>query len=101
MRYWGNVSYSYYLAHGITLKAIAISVERFLPVHHSLFIYLLAMTFGMVATWVSASLLYVLVEKPISLAPSKRRGIGSVTPVAPFRWWLRRERTAAETLGNS
>lgn len=71
LRYWGNISYSYYLAHGITLKAISKILERVHTQDHPLFLYGSALLLGLIATWITGSALYLLVEKPFSLAPNK------------------------------
>ena len=72
VRYWGNISYSYYLAHGITLKALATLVERVRPERHPILMYFGVLAAGLVATWVSASVLYLLVEKPLSFTAKKQ-----------------------------
>lgn len=81
LRYWGNISYSYYLAHGITLKAIAKILERYQSQGHPLVIYCSALLLGLIATWVTGGALYLLVEKPFSLAPDKKH-LTSARPVA-------------------
>jgi peptidoglycan/LPS O-acetylase OafA/YrhL len=101
MRYWGNISYSYYLAHGITLKALATLLARLQLQSHPVLTYFMALAIGLVATWVSASVLYLLVEKPLSLAaPKKQRAHAGAAVLGPLPWWLRKGRTAAETAGN-
>jgi peptidoglycan/LPS O-acetylase OafA/YrhL len=100
MRYWGNISYSYYLAHGITLKGMARLLERMQPAHHPVLIYFATLVAGLAATWVSATVLYLFVEKPLSLTPRKRRASVSAAMVASFPWWLRKSRAAAETSGS-
>ena len=62
LRYLGNMSYSYYLVHGLTLQAVALVWRKAgLPFSY----FLLVLGFG--ATWVSASLLFFSVEKRFSL----------------------------------
>jgi peptidoglycan/LPS O-acetylase OafA/YrhL len=64
IRYLGNMSYSYYLVHGLTLQAVALVWRKAgLSFSYSL----LVLGFG--ATWVSASLLFFFVEKRFSLQP--------------------------------
>ena len=100
MRYWGNISYSYYLAHGLTLKAMATLLARLQPQHHPVLVYFAALVAGLTATWVSASLLYLFVEKPMSLTPKKKRARIGAAVLASFPWWLRRSRSAAATSDN-
>ena len=69
IRYLGNMSYSYYLIHGLTLEALAIVfVALRLPTSSPL-IVLLALLVGFAATWVTSSALFFLVERKYSLKP--------------------------------
>jgi exopolysaccharide production protein ExoZ len=97
MRYGGNISYSYYLAHGVTLKGMATLLARLHPEHHPVVTYCAALVAGIAATWVSATLLYLFVEKPLSLTPKKERAGTDAAVLASFPWSLRRSRTVAET----
>lgn len=70
LRLMGNVSYSWYLIHGLTLRAVAealaaVATPRPLPVA-----YLLAapVLFGL--TLVTSVVLYLAVEKPLSIDPA-------------------------------
>ena len=69
IRYLGNMSYSYYLVHGVTLKAVAMVFLVVLGARLSLPIFISAMFVGFAATWVSSTLLFWLVEKRFSLQP--------------------------------
>lgn len=82
MRYWGNISYSYYLAHGLTLKALATLLARVQPEHHPMLIYFGGLWSGLLLTWVSASLLYLVIEKPFSLTAKKQRASTQTAAVA-------------------
>jgi peptidoglycan/LPS O-acetylase OafA/YrhL len=67
-RYLGNMSYSYYLIHGLALHAFAITTYLIVPQNHpSLPLFLLALPLGFVVTWIASTCLFLLVEKPISL----------------------------------
>jgi exopolysaccharide production protein ExoZ len=68
IRYLGNMSYSYYLLHGLTLKFVALVMAHLLPGDgaHELAFWLL-LPIGFVATWLTSTVLYVLVEKRFSL----------------------------------
>ena len=72
IRYLGNMSYSYYLIHGLTLEGLAIVfVALRLPTSSPL-IVLLALLVGFAATWVTASALFFLVERKYSLKPRQK-----------------------------
>ncbi|PYU28182.1 MAG: acyltransferase [Acidobacteria bacterium] len=65
-RYLGNMSYSYYLIHGLTLQAVAKVFGFVFPTMDST-VALLALVIGFSATWISSSFLFFLVEKRYSL----------------------------------
>jgi exopolysaccharide production protein ExoZ len=79
LRFWGNMSYSYYLIHGLTLKALALVLSRIVaqPSVHSAILFWPALLLGLLSTWISATILFGLIEKPISLR-------GKVTPQHQF-----------------
>lgn len=71
MRWLGNMSYSYYLFHGLALKAIFLFLKAWLPAGHhpDLFFWaLLPTTF--VLTLLPTAALFLLVERPFSLRSS-------------------------------
>ena len=47
------------------------------------------------------SVLYLVVEKPLSLTSMKQRARTRGAAVASLSWWLRRSRAAAETSGDT
>jgi exopolysaccharide production protein ExoZ len=68
LRCLGNMSYSYYLIHGLALHAVAIIAHSFVPEDHaSLPLFLLALPLGFAITLLASSCLFLLVEKPFSL----------------------------------
>jgi peptidoglycan/LPS O-acetylase OafA/YrhL len=68
MRWLGNISYSFYLIHGLTLVAVSEVSHRIIPPSgHSPWLVLGFLCVGFAATVASATLLFVLVEKPCSL----------------------------------
>lgn len=79
MRWLGNMSYSYYLIHGLTLKACFMSLEKLgFPVGwdgQALFWLLLVPLF--LATLVPASALFLGIERPLSLKTTSSGGSGS------------------------
>lgn len=73
LRWLGNMSYSYYLVHGLTLKAAFVIVAKVMPpaAHGPLFMGgLLPLMFA--ATLIPSGVLFILVEKPFSLKVSPR-----------------------------
>ena len=73
MRWLGNMSYSYYLLHGLTLKALFMFVPH-LPAlaGHALLLFVLLLPLFFAATLFTSGCLYLLVERPLSLAAPKR-----------------------------
>lgn len=73
LRYLGNMSYSYYLIHGLALHAVAVAISRsaFLAKNGAL-AYLLFLPAGFAFTWIVSTCLFLLVEKPFSLKPRPR-----------------------------
>jgi len=63
LRYLGNMSYSYYLIHALTLKGLT----KILKPRADSFACASAFLMAFAATWVTATLLFVFVEKPLSL----------------------------------
>jgi peptidoglycan/LPS O-acetylase OafA/YrhL len=72
LRWIGNISYSYYLIHGLTLQVLAWILHIWLGhrILSPVSIVILAV-FSILCTIVSAALLFVVIEKPISLAPAR------------------------------
>ncbi|MBL8396813.1 MAG: acyltransferase [Candidatus Accumulibacter sp.] len=92
LRWLGNMSYSYYLLHGLALKAGFMVLKAVLPVTSygpGLFWGLMPLMFAV--TLLPTTLLFLLVERPFSLAPrqanstlSKSTAIGE-QPLDPAR----------------
>ncbi|HEY6188754.1 MAG TPA: acyltransferase [Pyrinomonadaceae bacterium] len=70
LRWLGNISYSYYLIHGLTLKIIAVALMR-LPLTPSLSLaaFWLGLPVFFFLTLVSSTLLFILVERRFSIPP--------------------------------
>ncbi|MBL8445791.1 MAG: acyltransferase [Zoogloeaceae bacterium] len=80
LRWLGNMSYSYYLLHGLTLKAAFFILPLIIPAgQHGIWVFwgLLPPMFAL--TLVAAAALFVAVERPFSLAP--RRAAGEIRGV--------------------
>jgi peptidoglycan/LPS O-acetylase OafA/YrhL/glycosyltransferase involved in cell wall biosynthesis len=69
LRYLGNMSYSYYLLHGITLQGLALLCSSVLPAGTAgPGVFLAALPIGFAMTWCTGTVLFEAVEKPLSLA---------------------------------
>jgi peptidoglycan/LPS O-acetylase OafA/YrhL len=66
IRWLGNMSYSYYLMHGFAVTIAAMAVAKVLGNHASFWPLLPAF---FVLSIIPAALLFIVVEKPVSLAP--------------------------------
>jgi exopolysaccharide production protein ExoZ len=74
MRWLGNISYSYYLIHGLTVKAAFFLLAIVLPprpVGAWFFWALMPLVF--IATLITSVSLFLGIERPFSLAPSKAK----------------------------
>lgn len=70
LRWLGNMSYSYYLIHGFTLHIISLFVALFFAdAFASPLVFWLSMPVFFMITWISSTLLFMFVEKPLSLKP--------------------------------
>lgn len=75
LRWLGNMSYSYYLLHGLFLKAAFLALAVVLPIanYGSWFFWaLLPVMFAL--TLIPTSVLFLAVERPFSLAPRRAPG---------------------------
>lgn len=71
IRYLGNMSYSYYLLHGLALKFVAMVLARLIPDASGDWIFWLALPAAFAVTWAASTALYVLVEKPAQARPHR------------------------------
>lgn len=72
LRWLGNMSYSYYLLHGLALKAIFMLVTKVVPISGQgagMFLLLISPVF--LLTLIPAAVLFLVVERPFSLAAPK------------------------------
>jgi exopolysaccharide production protein ExoZ len=75
LRWLGNMSYSYYLLHGLTLQAGFLALSTVLPgAGHGAWLFWLLLPPMFALTVVTASALFLLVERPFSLAFRKTGG---------------------------
>jgi peptidoglycan/LPS O-acetylase OafA/YrhL len=74
VRWLGNMSYSYYLVHGLTLKAFAMLVHRGLGASASSNAFFwIGLPLGLLMTLVSSTILFLLVEKRFSFSSHSSR----------------------------
>lgn len=73
LRWYGNMSYSYYLMHGATVLASSWAFHRFFPPKgHQPLLVLVAGLVTFAATVVVSTAMFVFVEKPYSLQPKRK-----------------------------
>jgi exopolysaccharide production protein ExoZ len=88
LRWLGNMSYSYYLLHGLTLKAFFLALARVVrPTGDQAALFAVLMPVALLATFVTSAVLYLLVEYPYSIqtapaAPGAPSPLGSVPSAA-------------------
>jgi exopolysaccharide production protein ExoZ len=85
LRWLGNMSYSYYLIHGLALKAgfLFLSIVLAGSTYGAWFFWA-AMPFMFVLTLLPSTLLFLTIERPLSLAPQLKRrphGAASLVPI--------------------
>jgi len=72
MRWLGNMSYSFYLLHGLALKGALLVATPFLPASAQgpgFFVALLVPAFAVAA--LASAVLFIVVERPLSLRPGR------------------------------
>lgn len=76
LRWLGNMSYSYYLLHGLTLKAGFMFLFAAVPqVKYSTLAVIVAMPGMFALTLLSSACLFLLIERPFSLVPATRKSM--------------------------
>jgi peptidoglycan/LPS O-acetylase OafA/YrhL len=74
MRWFGNISYSYFLIHGLTLQFLVLLLTRVLPPQgNSAYIFWIGLPIAFLITIVPTIILFLTVERPYSLLPAERR----------------------------
>jgi peptidoglycan/LPS O-acetylase OafA/YrhL len=86
LRRAGNISYSFYLAHGLTLKALSRLAHAYaVPTIAQPMVFWSMIPVTFVASLTSAVALFCLVERPLSLVPREdRSATAPVRPAAAF-----------------
>ena len=78
LRWLGNMSYSYYLIHALTINACRLVLLRVAGTSVSPARYWLAMPLVFAATLVTSTLLFALVERPFSLVTRRQPAIDAI-----------------------
>jgi peptidoglycan/LPS O-acetylase OafA/YrhL len=74
LRWLGNISYSYYLIHGLVVNIFFTLLPKlFPPTGADVVVFWLAFGLAFPATVLVSTLLFLWVERPFSLGPSKTR----------------------------
>lgn len=74
LRWLGNMSYSYYLLHGLTLKAGFFALSMALPIaNYDSWLFWVLLPPMFVLTLIPTSALFLLVERPYSLSPRRTK----------------------------
>jgi peptidoglycan/LPS O-acetylase OafA/YrhL len=68
LRWLGNISYSFYLLHGLTLKVLATVLAVLVPsTPYGALLFWTVLPVGFAVAFVASTVLYATVEKPLSL----------------------------------
>lgn len=74
LRWLGNMSYSYYLLHGLALKAAFLALAKVLPsTEHDLSLFSVMLPLMFATTLAPTALLFLFVERPFSLNTNRNR----------------------------
>lgn len=80
LRWMGNISYSYYLLHGLALQVFFAGLQRLMPSGDGLLVTALLVP-AWLATLPPCLALYLLIERPLSLAPKPAAARALVAPL--------------------
>lgn len=74
LRWLGNMSYSFYLVHGVTIKASVLVLNKLLPSasHQFDWIFWCMLPVLLLACLLTSTVLFLTVERPFSLASAHR-----------------------------
>ena len=82
LRWLGNMSYSYYLLHGLALKAGFLALALVLPTsNHGYWLFLALLPTMFILTLFPTTLLFLTVERPFSLLPNRTERTGSESSI--------------------
>ncbi|MGZ3253361.1 MAG: acyltransferase family protein [Burkholderiaceae bacterium] len=88
LRWLGNMSYSYYLLHGLTLKACSLVLSTLLPyANYNPWWFWTMLPTMFIMTLIPTTILFLLVERPLSLASndSKRKSINDLASATSMK----------------
>jgi peptidoglycan/LPS O-acetylase OafA/YrhL len=77
LRWLGNMSYSYYLVHGFVVRIVMVALARVLPHGMPDWVFWGFMPVLYAATLLASALLFIAVEKPVSLQPGAKPRTGA------------------------
>lgn len=80
LRWLGNMSYSYYLLHGIVVRVAMVGLAHFVPGELPALLFWALMPVAFAATLVPAAILFVVVERPFSIRPARPHSAPRVRP---------------------
>ena len=73
VRWLGNMSYSYYLLHGLALKAAFLGLATVLPIaNYGSWVFWMLLPIMFVLTAIPSAILFLAVERPFSLTPATK-----------------------------
>ncbi|MBK4734325.1 acyltransferase family protein [Noviherbaspirillum pedocola] len=73
LRWLGNMSYSYYLVHGLALKAAFLILMTFFPPREQGIVFFAGLMIAMFLwTLVASALMFIAIERPLSLDSARR-----------------------------
>jgi exopolysaccharide production protein ExoZ len=76
LRWLGNMSYSYYLIHGLSLKGIFLLLSKvYPPVQDGSLMFWMLLPLFFFLTLIPSTVLFIFVEKPYSLASNPKRAL--------------------------
>ena len=71
LRWLGNMSYSYYLLHGLALKASFLVLGKVMPTAQGAILFWILLPTLFIFTLIAAAALFLVIESPFSLKPSR------------------------------
>ena len=85
MRWLGNMSYSFYLLHGISTKTTIMVLGKLYPPqgHQADWLFWAMLPVALLASMVASGVLYLLIERPYSLLPPKRKAQAAADILQP------------------
>jgi exopolysaccharide production protein ExoZ len=102
LRWLGNMSYSYYLVHGLALKAACLLLGKLLPSSAQGNGFFVVMMVGMfIGTLIPATITFVVIERPFSLYPRKMRVHGKENADKAIEQYAPISRTASTARADS